>query len=105
MIEDCVILCLDLVIVCDCKVKLLLGGCGVIFVVVGDGGRVRVWRENAVKYLIEFVFFVVVNMFIKGGDDNDEDFEVVVGMFMKCVFIYDGNRLIGVSGDARLLTY
>ena len=104
-IEDCVILRPDSAIVRDCKVKPPPGGRGVIFAVVGDGGRVRVWRENAAKHSIESAPLVAVNTLTKGGDDNDEDFEAAAGTFTKCALTHDGNRLIGVSGDARLLTY
>ena len=103
-IEDCVILGEKTAIVRDGKVKPPPSGRGVIFAVVGDGGRVRVWREGAAKHSLESGPLIAEKLKKGGGDEND-DFEAAAATFTKCALSEGGDRLIGVSGDARLLTY
>ena len=103
-IEDCVILREDTAIVRDGKIKPPPGGRGVIFAVVGDGGRVRVWREGAAKHSLESGPLIAEKL-KKGGADDEDQFEAAAATFTKCALTAGGDRLIGVSGDARLLTY
>ena len=104
-IEDCVILSAQSEIVRLGKVKPPVGGKGVIFAVVGDGGRVRVWREGSAKHSVESAPLVAEKSLTKGGEDEEDDFEAAAGAFTSCALTHGGNRLMGVSGDARLLTY
>ena len=104
-IEDCVILSAQSEIVRLGKVKPPVGGKGVIFAVVGDGGRVRVWREGSAKHSVESAPLVAEKSLTKGGEDEEDDFEAAAGAFTSCALTHGGDRLMGVSGDARLLTY
>jgi U3 small nucleolar RNA-associated protein 13 len=104
-IEDCVILSAQSEIVRLGKVKPPVGGKGVIFAVVGDGGRVRVWREGSAKHSVESTPLVAEKSLTKGGEDEEDDFEAAAGAFTSCALTHGGDRLMGVSGDARLLTY
>jgi len=104
-IEDCVILSAQSEIVRLGKVKPPVGGKGVIFAVVGDGGRVRVWREGSAKHSVESAPLVAGKSLTKGGEDEEDDFEAAAGAFTSCALTHGGDRLMAVSGDARLLTY
>ena len=104
-IEDCVILRASSAIVRDGKVKPPPNSAGVIFAVVGDSGRVRVWREGTAKHALESAPLVAEKTLTKGGDDEEDEFEAAASTFTKCALTHSGDGIIGVSGDARILTY
>jgi len=104
-IEDCVILRASSAIVRDGRVKPPPNPAGVIFAVVGDSGRIRVWREGTAKHALESAPLVAEKTLTKGGDEEEDEFEAAASTFTKCALTHSGDGIIGVSGDARILTY
>ena len=103
-VEDCVILDANSPFVLASGIKAPVNG-GVIFAVVGDGGKLKVWREGAASAAIESKPLVAKKVGISGDDGDDDDFEAAAGTFTNCVVTQRGRNITAVSGDSRLLTY
>ena len=72
------------------------------FATVGNGGKVKLWKEGAGKAFLESK---TLTGGVESNAKSNTDFQAASGTFVECRLAEDGEMLMAVTGDARALFF